>query len=179
MQSHYRSKRNSNHKNHTSQLQVNSDTTTHADRNPNQCQAFPGQLLSSSLGAWGCSPRRASKARAAGGTLCLPLLLIHHEWKQVTAHSTACIPRCSCYAERSTWEHLHDLCLHEPRVALRQRCHSPLCVLWPHGSSTARLQAVTASWRCSPVLARKLPGRGKNKPQRLAAIIILLPSTPD
>lgn len=134
---------------------------------------------------WGCSPRRASearrKARTAGATLCLPLLLIHHEWKQVTAHSTACILRCSCYAERSTCEHLHDLCLHEPRVAPRQRCHSPLCLLWPYGSSTARLQAVAVSegWRCSPVLARKLPGGGKNKLQRLAAFIILLPSTAD
>lgn len=40
-----------------------------------------------------------------------PLLLICDAWKQVTAHLTAHILWCSCYAGSSTCKHLPDSCL--------------------------------------------------------------------
>lgn len=44
-------------------------------------------------------------SRLSGLLLPCPLLLIWDDWKQVTAHLTACILCCSCYAESSICKH--------------------------------------------------------------------------
>lgn len=71
--------------------------------------------------AWGVSLQTSQDFEALWGSetcgklsgllvLC-PLLLFCDDWKQVTAHLTACVLWYSCYAESSTCKHLHDSCL--------------------------------------------------------------------
>lgn len=84
--------------------------------------------ICSLLRACGPAGRQRLRGKALRGLppLC-PLLLIPPDWKQVTAHLTARILGCSCYAESSTRKHLHDSCLCGPHVAFRLHFHNPLC----------------------------------------------------
>lgn len=87
--------------------------------------------------------RSKTCGKLSGLLVLCPLLLICDDWKQVTAHLTACVLWYSCYAESSTCKHLHDSCLPKslcgPHVAFRQHFHNPLC-----------------AWYCPIILAHKL-----------------------
>lgn len=110
-----------------------------------------------------CRAQRGEACAKLSGLLLLcPLLLICDDWKQVTAHLTACVLWYSCYAESSTCKHLHDSCLLRVSVGCMWHLGSTFTTPFVHGIAllyqhTVKLEGSTKmAGDTHPCLARSM-----------------------